>query len=326
MKHLFMDTNILLSFFHFSNDDLDELRKLAVLVGKGELHLILPDQVISEFRRNRAGKIADALNRLRKQDLSLQFPQLSRGYEEYERIREAQSEYSRLHAELIKRIKADVESLELKADSVVTELFQLADILATTEDIVTKARLRIQLGNPPGKKGSLGDAVNWEILLQKGPKKCEVFFITEDGDYSSPLNDDLLDPFLLSEWKDTKSGSIILYKRLSQFFKAHYPDIELGTELEKGELIRALSASGAFARTHEIIAKLSKFAVFSDAQVALIAEAVANNDQVYWIINDHDVRSFVTSLISRRTYAVDDEVLVLLNERFGELVFDLIPF
>ena len=34
--NLFIDTNVFLSFFHLSNDDLEEIHKLAVLIEKGE--------------------------------------------------------------------------------------------------------------------------------------------------------------------------------------------------------------------------------------------------------------------------------------------------
>lgn len=65
--NLFIDTNIFLSFHHYTSDDLEELRKLAVLARQGEVELLLPKQVVDEFKRNRAGKIADALKRLREQ-------------------------------------------------------------------------------------------------------------------------------------------------------------------------------------------------------------------------------------------------------------------
>jgi hypothetical protein len=59
--NLFIDTNIFLSFYHLSSDDLEELRKLGVLLDKKKVTLLLPKQVIDEYRRNREVKIADAL-------------------------------------------------------------------------------------------------------------------------------------------------------------------------------------------------------------------------------------------------------------------------
>jgi predicted nucleic acid-binding protein len=56
MKTLFTDTNILLSFYHLSSDDLEELRKLIVLIDNKQIVLVLTDQVKDEFFRNRGAK------------------------------------------------------------------------------------------------------------------------------------------------------------------------------------------------------------------------------------------------------------------------------
>ena len=47
--HLFIDTNVYLKFYHYSNDDLEELNKLLVLLDNEKLELYLPEQVINEF-------------------------------------------------------------------------------------------------------------------------------------------------------------------------------------------------------------------------------------------------------------------------------------
>jgi len=96
--NLFIDTNVLLSFYHLTSDDLEELKKLAVLVRQGKVRLLLPEHVKTEFRRNRANKIADALKRLREQRLNPQVPQLSK---EYERLRTAHKQYEKSHTELL---------------------------------------------------------------------------------------------------------------------------------------------------------------------------------------------------------------------------------
>jgi len=43
---MFIDTNVFLTFYHFSNDDLEELRKLRVLLEREEVVLYLPQQVV----------------------------------------------------------------------------------------------------------------------------------------------------------------------------------------------------------------------------------------------------------------------------------------
>jgi len=51
--NLFIDTNILLSFYHLTSDDLEELRKLSALLKKREVRLFVPDQVVHEFASRR---------------------------------------------------------------------------------------------------------------------------------------------------------------------------------------------------------------------------------------------------------------------------------
>ncbi len=265
-------TNVFLTFYHLTSDDFEELKKLIVLIRKKNIQLYLPEQVATEFHRNRANKIADALKRVREQKFNLQFPQLSKDYEEYDKLRKAQKKYEKLHQELLRSIELDVTNYGLKADSIIEELFKVSKTRSTTEKILKQARTRVEIGNPPGKKGSYGDAIVWESLLSKVPEGKDLYFITDDTDYYSPLDDKVLDPFLIQEWKKSKSSKLIPYRRLSEFFRDKYPNIELATELEKDLLIRELGASPTFAKTHEVIGDLSKYSDYTSAQLNDIVE------------------------------------------------------
>lgn len=74
--NLFIDTNIFLSFFHLTNDDLDELHKLTVLLENKQITLWLTEQVRDEFARNRENKISEAVKKLSEQRSKPQFPQI----------------------------------------------------------------------------------------------------------------------------------------------------------------------------------------------------------------------------------------------------------
>ncbi len=65
--NIFIDTNIFLSFYNLTSDELEELKKLVVLLRKKKVVLLLPEQVIHEFRRNRAKKISEAISKLQSQ-------------------------------------------------------------------------------------------------------------------------------------------------------------------------------------------------------------------------------------------------------------------
>jgi hypothetical protein len=328
--NLFIDTNVFLSFYHLTSDDLEELRKLAVLLDQKKVTLHLTDQVRIEFNRNRDAKIADALRGLSNQRLNLQFPQLCKDYDEYKELRELQQRYESTHSTLLKKIGRDVAERTLKADKTIQELFDRATVLQTTTELVEKARLRIQLGNPPGKDGSLGDAISWEALLSEVPQKEELLFISDDRDYVSTLNENEFNAFLLDEWAQRKKGKILFYKRLSSFFKDQFPDIKVATELEKELLIGDLAKSPNFTQTHNIVSKLSRFTEFTSAQLNEIVEAAISNTQVSWIVGDPDVHEFLKRVTIGRQRHIKgenwDKLQELMTKRAEPEEVDEIPF
>jgi predicted nucleic acid-binding protein len=311
---LFVDTNVLLSFYHFTSDELEELKKLVVLLEQKKVQLHVPDQVVSEFQRNREAKIADALKRLREQVVNLQFPQICKDYDEYDSLRKLQELFEARHATLLNKLSEDVKHYALKADQIIAQLIELSNRIACSAQIIGDARQRVDLGNPPGKKGALGDAVNWEALLSGVPDKRDLHFITDDKDYVSPLDDEAFNGFLLEEWGKRKKSGLIFYKRLSGFFKEHFPEIKFAAELEKELLIEALAHSGTFARTHAVIAKLSKYADFTPDQISAIVAASITNSQISSIIGDDDVHSFLEGLVKGAEKYIDEDNLVEIQD------------
>lgn len=311
--NLFIDTNIYLSFFHLTSDDLEELKKLSVVLAKGKIKLFLPEQVMDEFRRNRDAKVADGMKRLREQRLNLQFPQICKDYPEYKKLRNLQKEYDECHSALLEQLSADVGSQRLKADTLVQELFDQATKIPTA-DLVERARRRMDLGNPPGKNGSLGDAVNWEALLESAPPGEELHFITDDRDFASPLGESEFNSFLLWEWREKKAADLQSYRRLSEFFKSKFPEIKLASEAEKDLLIAELTNSWTLAATHAAVGKLGGYSEFSDAQANAIVSAAVSNTQVSWILGDEDVKRLVAGVVSGREDRIDPDNLAKLLE------------
>jgi predicted nucleic acid-binding protein len=315
--NLFIDTNILLSFYHFTSEDLEELKKLAVLINKNAIRLFLPEQVVHEFRRNRDAKIADALKRLRQQKIGLQFPQLCKDYAEYEKLTNLQVAYDQTHAALLSRVERDIAVQALKADKIIDGLFSATKTIATKPELVDRARMRMDLGNPPGKNGSLGDALNWETLLVSAPESESLHFVADDKDYASPLEAAAFNSFLLAEWEETKKTALVPYRRLSGFFKSTFPDIHLASEIEKDFLIRRLAASTSFANTHTLIAQLTPFSEFTAAQANAILSAVIANNQIGWIAADQDVREFLKNVMTGKAKQLDQEAVMEVQGLMG---------
>jgi predicted nucleic acid-binding protein len=122
MITLFIDTNVLLSFYHLTSEDIEELKKLVALVEKKEIDLIVTKQVENEFWRNRGAKIVDAMKKLREAKFNASFPAFSKDYDEYSEIRELLKKADKLHATLVGKITEDAESMSLKADEIVARL------------------------------------------------------------------------------------------------------------------------------------------------------------------------------------------------------------
>lgn len=314
---LFIDTNIFLSFYHFKSDDLEELKKLNILIRQQKIKLLLTDQVIDEFNRNRENKIADAIKHLKDQRFNLQFPQLCKDYDEYERLREYQKQYEKEHNALLSKMSEDIKNRTLKADTIITELFSSGQQILTTDEILLAARLRMDIGNPPGKNGSLGDAINWEALLNTALEEEEIYFITDDKDYCSSINSEAFNEFLLREWNQKKKSQVIYHKQLSSLFKKSFPEIKLASELEKDFLIQEFANSGSFMYTHLTISKLNHYTDFTSAQLNRIVEAAGTNSQIAWIIEDEDVKNFLLRVISGKESHLDGDNLKWLLEHLN---------
>lgn len=313
--NLFIDTNIYLTFYHYSSDDLEELKKLSSAVKNRKITLYATDQVKNEFRRNRETKIADALKRFSDQKLNTQFPQICKEYEEYNHLRDAIRQYNEAKDKIYAKLLSDTEQDTLGADSLIGELFAKSQTLYSNPTILNAATLRMQLGNPPGKKGSYGDAINWEILLSEMPTQ-DLYLITDDTDYISPINEDKLAHYLIEEWEEKKHASIFFYRRLSQFFRHKFPSIKLANDMEKELAIANLVSSGNFASTHVAIARLAGFGDFTIAQIREIIDAALSNCQIYWISGDSDVSQFMQNIVRGREAEIDAEKLAEFRRRY----------
>jgi len=297
MKNVFIDSNIWLSLYSFSSDDLDQFMKLKDLIGR-DLTIWLPEQVCHEVGRNRENKIKDTMNRF--ESWKFEIPNIVKGYPQYEELCKQVNMLNKDHKYLIAQIKHDSSLKSLQADKAISEIFELCTRIPTSADIINSAYLRYNIGDPPGKDSKYGDAVNWLSLLQSVPNGEDFFFIGADGDFQSILDKDRFNQFLLDEWQERKKSDLFFFKSLTEFFNTHLKAIQLKNELiadtEKNSLISNLESSWSFMQTHSVVGNLSKFNTWTDEQKQRILEAVKNNSQVGLISGDDDVASFLDSL------------------------------
>src|SRR5688500_4447540 len=116
MLHLYIDTNAYLTFYHLSNEDLEELKKLRALIKHKKIVLHLPEHTIDEFERNREVKIADALKKFKEEKLNNIFPQICKHHTEYEKMIKAIRDFNKNKDILLNNLMEEVESQSLPAD------------------------------------------------------------------------------------------------------------------------------------------------------------------------------------------------------------------
>jgi hypothetical protein len=288
------------------------------IVESKEIMLVVPKQVENEFWRNRGAKISDAMKKLREAKFNASFPAFSKDYGEYEELRAFLKKADKLHAELVGKITADAKTTSLKADEIVTGLFKKALKPDFEQGHYLSAVMRSRLGNPPGKSDSVGDAVNWETLLDTVLKGTDLYLVSEDKDYRSQLSEGVFNEFLCQEWETKKESSLFYYSKISDFFKDCFPGIKIASQVESDLAITKLSNSGAFASTHLRIAKLNTFDEFTPEQVERLIKIPAENGQVGWIIDDPDVHAFYAKLLDKYGFDLkgeDFDTLLALVEK-----------
>lgn len=291
--HVFIDTNILLNFFHFTKEEIDALSDVFASHEHGAACVHLTEQVCDEFLRNRESKIKDALKKFKDVKFVAQLPAFMKQYEEYEQIRQKSNELQDLAKSILRKVDVDVVENGLTTDTLIKDIFDRSEPIPTTPELYAKAQMRMSLGNPPGKNGSIGDAVNWLALLDAVPEGENLHVISEDGDYYSTLDEYRPHPFLKQEWKEKKNGDLLVYRTLSSFLKEHFDGVAFSYDKNKEALIDSLYESGAFAMTHHLIAKLEQFGYFSLKEVQRILNAAVTNSQFGWIVDDTDIYEFL---------------------------------
>ncbi len=240
---LFIDTNIYLDFYRASNDA--QLTLLSELV-KVKDKIISTYQVEMEFKNNRQRVIENSLKKL-EMPQTISFPAFRSRTKTAEKTTE-------LHKELCKRINAfkhlliKIMSNPLSHDKVYQacqKIFRHGSDLNLNRDkkerysIRKLARKRFILGYPPRKMNdtSMGDAVNWEWIIQCCiAKKANVVIVSRDGDYGITYkNKSFLNDWLVDEFKRRVSSKrrIILTRKLSEGLKAL--SVSVSEKAEKAE-------------------------------------------------------------------------------------------
>ncbi|AEI95484.1 PIN domain-containing protein [Roseobacter litoralis] len=297
MPSLFLDANVFLDFYRFGADDIGEMQKLVALIEGEEIALFANDHLVDEIKRNREKVLSETLGDLKGQKYGAKLPNYCSNLTEKSALVECLKQANKLHSTLVSKVDELMKSEALEADKLINKILDTARFSLSKFDVLDAARVRQELRNPPGKKDSLGDAINWESLLQND-QIWLLDVVSKDGDFASDLSPDKIKGFLLAEWVSRKgtSSKVNLFRSLGDYFRARYPQIALSDEQEKNDLISQLEMSPNFSTTHFLIAKLSGYDFFTNQQVSRLFNALVTNTQVGWIATDPDVNEFYKAL------------------------------
>jgi hypothetical protein len=189
MKKLFIDANIYLEFYDFNKPDLSKI--LNSLLELKDF-IFINQQLVDEVRRNKL-KVAQRSfifylsnttvkpfelpisidgNELEDEGFNQEIRYL------YEKQQELTSKLNEMFHEILNNIMRSQD----QASQVLEQLFTNA--VAATEEELSSARIRKELGNPPGKKDDpLGDQLTWEQFLSCSLNTTQIWIITKDRDY-----------------------------------------------------------------------------------------------------------------------------------------------
>lgn len=289
---LFLNANVYLSFYLFGKDDLVEMEKVVKLIEHEEINLITNSHLEKEISRNREAKIAEGFFRLKKSKFGIEPPKYCSDYGDMAELSETLKSANRLLAAMVEKIEEDILQKSLRADRLINNLLEKGHRIEVSNETIRNAETRTVLRDPPGKKGSIGDAIHWLTLLEDAGNG-DIHFVTLDDDFASKLDTSKISSYLATEWQEVKSfGRAHLHRSLSAFFKEKFPDINLSVEQEKDALVDRLKNSGSFAETHATIAALSGYNKYTLKQKKGLFWALLHNHQVGWIATDEDVLEF----------------------------------
>lgn len=298
--NLFLDANILLSFYALSNSDIEQLEKLKDEVKDGNITLFVSDQLFNEVERNREAKIEDAFKTFKSNSFKSQAPSYIKPLRQFDDLQSHLKKANEVHAALVASVNKLIDDHELDADKVIAELLDEEKVTKIKKNQYKRALKRFHAGNPPGKKKvTLGDELNWEFLLDAVPEKEDLHLVSMDGDFSSPRDKKIINNSLSREWSEKKNSKLHFYVELSDFFNTHIPKIKLASQAKLDNLISELSESGSYARTHSIIAEFPRSLDFSDKQILELKEVFESNSQVSDIRGDADVKPIFETVKAR---------------------------
>jgi hypothetical protein len=179
---IYIDTNWFLSFYQSNHE---RRNVLEAVVAKSNL-ILLTEQNITEFRRNRSALLGELRDKVAKSTRVLPYTtSLLIGMEEHKRLLALADEISAASDALVQKLESieashDFEDEVLRAFN---EIVSRCTVIPVRDDDVAKAQRRKARGIPPSsnKRDTIGDELIWECILRGWEEDLAI--VSLDGDF-----------------------------------------------------------------------------------------------------------------------------------------------
>lgn len=221
MANILIDANIYLSLY-----GLTSLRELLPALIDLRNHIFVSQQIVAEVERNKLhiakSHLEDHAKRLAISNINApDFLILGAAGESElaKRLKEQHKAFSTLRQE-VKDLGSNLLAQIAKGEDEVSKQLQtlFAQAAVPTVKQLERARLRRELGNPPGYPDQpLGDQLTWEQFLDQLQDGEVIWVISNDQDYSEDCGEQrLLKPPLYSDLKLKSPRSISIFSKLAE--------------------------------------------------------------------------------------------------------------
>lgn len=184
MHQVFIDTNIFLGLYETNNNNIDNI---FADISKLKSTLVFSEQVYDEFLRNRDSILQKEIKSCEKNKVELHTTALINHLDHFNELNKLKKQYKDENKKLIESLKTIQSNTD--DDPILKGFLSIYNDdqvkrFERTKEIIRKARTRLLIGNPPidKKKGTIGDQIIWETLLEKVTD--DLIFVTEDKTYS----------------------------------------------------------------------------------------------------------------------------------------------
>lgn len=196
MNILYIDANIFLEFY---NSNKPEFKKLLNSIIEVKDKVFFTEQFKYEIDRNKLNVFKQSIDNYIKQvsitntvlPEHLDKGNTSKLISWNSSRKELEIQIKNSNNELLQIFNETLENVSSSEDNVSKELSSLYNkSRKPTIDNLNKARIRKEIGNPPGKNNDpLGDQLSWEMLLDIIPNVNRIWIISKDQDYYTENKD-----------------------------------------------------------------------------------------------------------------------------------------